>query len=219
MTALGGFAAVVMMTGCWGTGPSATDGGPVVEPAVPVTPGVQPGAGTPPAPTPAEPGPDPVVTAANCEDLDDGGAVAGPDCVTATITCGQRVIGHTGGGTQRFDRFLYQQHQCTPQYHDYEKGHERAYLLEIPAGDMHADVWLDTPCVDLDLAAFRLPPGTTCPTKDTFITQCDMWPDPGTERDHVRLVSQGGSRWLIVVEGKDGAEGLFGLSVDCAEGL
>ena len=208
----------VTLAGCTGgsSGEAAKD---AVEPAVPVIPGVQPAPGTQVVVPPPEPGPPPAVSAANCGDLQDGGPVVGPDCVTATVSCGQKVIGHTVGGTSVFDRHLYQQHQCTPAYHDYETGTERAYLLELPDGDMHADVWLDTPCVDLDLAAFRLQAGVTCPTRDTDVQQCDMWPDPGTERDHVRLVSQGGSRWLLVVDGKAGAQGLFGLTVDCAPGL
>jgi hypothetical protein len=41
----------------------------------------------------------------------------------------------------------------------------------------------------------------------------------GTDRGHVRLVSQAGSRWLLVIEAKEGADGLFGLTIDCAEGL
>lgn len=208
----------LVLTGCWGTATSPTGGDVAEDPKVPVVPGVQPAPGAA-APAPAEPGPDALVTADNCDDLQDGGPVAGPDCVTAKVSCGQRVIGHTKGGTNRFDRMYYQRNQCTPAFHDYEKGGERVYLLEMPPGDHHADVWLDTPCVDLDLAAFRLPEGTTCPDAGTSLAQCEMWPDPGTERDHVRLVSQGGSRWLLIVEGKAGAEGLFGLQIDCAEGL
>ncbi|MEZ4239439.1 MAG: hypothetical protein R3F59_25435 [Myxococcota bacterium] len=185
----------------------------------PVTPGVKPGSNPTTPAQPAPKGPPEVVTADNCDDLEDGGPVAGPECVTATVECGQKVIGHTKGGTNVFDEQLYQSLQCTPAFYNYHEGGERAYLLELPAGDMHVDVWLDTPCVDLDLAAFRLPAGVTCPTADSPIEQCDMWPDPGTQRDHVRLVSQGGSRWLVVVEGKDGADGLFGLTFDCAQGL
>ena len=97
-------------------------------------------------------------------------------------------------------------------------GDERIYRLEMPDGDHHADIWLDTPCADLDLAAMKWS-GKECPPPGALIDQCDMWPKDGTEREYVQLVSQRKTTWLIVVEGKGAEEGAFALTVQCKPGL
>lgn len=206
--------------GCTGGAP-ATDGAgdAAVAPAdaVVVSPTVPDVVPVPHAPKPGEP--ELGLKADNCEDVKDGGPVAGPGCVTRKVSCGETVVGHTKGGVKQFDSKFYERNQCTPALTNHDGGDERAYLLEIGDGDQHADVWLDTPCADLDLAAMRLGKGPTCPGPADYVPQCDMWPKDGNEREHVTLVSQGGSRWLIVVEGKDEEEGAFALTIACAPGL
>src|SRR5687767_14981868 len=41
------------------------------------------------------PPPEAAVTASQCDDISNGGPVAGPGCITSDITCGETVIGHT----------------------------------------------------------------------------------------------------------------------------
>lgn len=203
--------------GCTGSG-DAHDVAPT-DPARVTDPVVTP---TPMTPRPGEP---PVGLApTQCDQLADGGAVQGvpgADCVTGKLACGQTVVGHTKGGVRRWDSKFYQSAQCTPQTTNHDSGDERAYLLELPPGDRRVQVYLDTPCADLDLAAMRLDAGPVC--GDSLPPQCEMWPKPGTAREHVEMVSQAGSRWLVVVEGKDEggveAEGPFALTVVCQDGL
>ncbi len=175
---------------------------------------------TPPPAPPVAPGePQAALTSELCTDLEEGGPVAGPDCITATIACGDTVIGHTIGGTERFDTQFYERHHCTPATSRHDGGDERVYLLEMPPGPMRATVYLDTPCADLDLAAMRVIDAATCPTIDTMVKQCDMWPKKGTRREKVELSSNEGATWLLVIEGKADAEGAFGLTVECVDHL
>ena len=175
---------------------------------------------TPPTPTPSSSADPPaVVGTANCGDLSDGGPVPGPACITATIGCGDTIAGHTKGGTSVFDTRFYEAKYCTPATTNHDSGDERVYALTMPEGDHRAIVTLDTPCADLDLAAVRVPGFDACPTVDTDVPQCEMWPKPSTQRESVELVSQGPSTWLLVVEGKNDAEGAFGLTVRCVDGL
>jgi hypothetical protein len=178
----------------------------------------------PPVPTMPQPAPSPpedpaVITEANCGDLTDGGPVAGPACITGTLSCGGTVAGHTKGGSQRFDTRFYEAKYCTPATTKHDSGDERVYALTMPPGDHRAIVTLDTPCADLDLAAMQVSGLDTCPTVDSDVPQCEMWPKPGHQRETVELTSRGPTTWLVVVEGKDDAEGSFGLSVRCTDGL
>lgn len=198
-------------------------GGGATEPADTEVEVVVPKVIRPPGVMPAAPvGPDdpsPVINPSNCTDLPDGGPVAGPACITAAVSCGDTVAGHTKGGTSTFDTRFYEAKYCTPATTDHDSGDERVYALTMPAGDHRAIVYLDSPCADLDLAAVRVPGFDVCPTVATDVPQCEMWPKPGTQREKVELVSQGPSTWLLVVEGKGEAEGAFGLTVRCVDGL
>ncbi len=173
---------------------------------------ILPGFDSSPAP------PEPAITGQNCLDVEDGGNVNGPDCATATISCGDVIIGHTEGGVDRYNTRFYEKNFCTPALTDHDGGQERVYKLVMPPGDMKAFVYLDSPCADLDLAAIKLK-GRQCPTFDSMIPQCEMSTQDSTYREKVELVSQRGSTWWIVVEGKDQEEGPFALHVMCREGL
>jgi hypothetical protein len=164
-----------------------------------------------------KPQPDVALDSSQCGELQSGGPV--PDgCITGVIHCDETVIGHTAGGTKRFDTRFYEAHHCTPGTTNHDGGDERIYRLEMPDGDHHADIWLDTPCADLDLGAMKWS-GKECPPPGALIDQCDMWPKDGTEREYVQLVSQRKTTWLIVVEGKGAEEGAFALTVQCFPGL
>lgn len=165
------------------------------------------------------PVPEYVVHREQCGDLEEGGPNNGPDCITDTIECGQTVIGHTIGGVQRFDSRFYEKQFCTPYTTNHDGGDERVYQLVMPEGDYKAFVYLDTPCADLDMAGIKWS-DDTCPTTKHMVNQCEMWPDAyGRDREYMELVSQHGSTWLIVVEGKGEAEGAFALHVQCRPGL
>ncbi len=154
-----------------------------------------------------------------CNDLAEGGPVAGPDCITAEIRCGDVVYGHTLGGTQVFDSRFYERHKCTPRTTNHDSGGERVYRLRMPDGDHRVHAWLDTPCADLDLTVLTTADGDTCPTMDSLVKVCDMWPNKGTKREHVEFATQGATDLLIVVEGKNEEEGSFALTVQCKDGL
>jgi hypothetical protein len=163
------------------------------------------------------PPPEPLVTSGNCEDVSDGGPVDGPGCVTATLQCGDTVIGHTVGGVRRFDSRFYEKKHCTPATTNHDGGEERVYRLEMPEGEWRAFVWMDTPCANLDLFALRWN-GEDCPTVDHNVNACEYGQLlNGSER--VELVHQGEATWFLVVEGRGEEEGPFALHVQCRPGL
>lgn len=161
------------------------------------------------------------ITEDQCDDLEDGGPVGGPDCFTARISCNETILGHTLGGVDRYGGPFYTSNHCVPQTDAYDGGDERVYLLDLPDGRWTATATLETPCADLDLAAVRWhKDDESCPSRDATVTQCDMWPAPKKQPEKVTLVSQRRSRWVLVVEGKgDDEEGAFALTVTCVEGL
>lgn len=163
------------------------------------------------------PPPEAVFTEERCEDIKHGGPPK-DGCVTDFITCGESVIGHTLGGGNNFSTRFYRKAFCTPDTTNHDGGDERVYRLEMPEGDWHAVITLDTPCADLDLAAI-LWNRNDCPTASHIVNRCEMWPKDGTARERVEIVSQRESSWLIAVEGKNNEEGAFGLSVQCYPGL
>lgn len=175
--------------------------------------------GAQPAP-PAADEPPIAVVADNCQDLADGGPVAGPDCLTGEVRCGEVLYGHTlGGTTGAFTSRFYEKKACTPATTNHDGGGERAYALRMPDGEHHVDVWLDTPCADLDLAVMEVKDVTRCPVEQDYVARCDMWPKPSNKREHVELSVQGATDFLVVVEGKKAQDGAFALTVLCGEGL
>ncbi len=164
------------------------------------------------------PRPQPIVTSGNCEDLEDGGPVDGPGCITRDIQCGDTIVGHTIGGVRRLDSKFYEKKFCTPFTTNHDGGDERVYRLVMPEGEWKAFVWLDTPCADLDLFAV-LHDGDDCPTMSHNLPRCEAGVMPGTKEERVELVSQGEATWFLVVEGKSEEEGAFGLHVQCRPGL
>lgn len=163
------------------------------------------------------PAPDPALLEDQCDDLQSGGPTR-DGCITDVITCGTTVTGHTRGGTRAFDTRFYEKKFCTPGTTNHDGGDERIYRLKMPDGEWHAEVYLDTPCADLDLAAMRWS-GDGCPTMASRVDQCEMFPANGREREHLTLVHQGTATWLLVVEGKGDEEGAFALTVECYPGL
>lgn len=157
------------------------------------------------------------LAAADCDTVESEALEPGT-CITGKLSCGDTVVGHTVGGSNQFDSRFYEKFFCTPATTDHDDGNERVYELELPDGAQHADVWLDTPCADLDLAAMRWDePG--CPTGASPVSTCEMNRADGKRGEHIRIASRTASRWLIVVEGEGMDEGAFGLRVTCGAGL
>lgn len=218
MVALGaGLLGVALYVGYMGPAktPAALDGAPATEGKVEGASAAAPG-----KPFINIPGTDPlpqsVIDASHCDDMARGGKNDG--CLTAKISCGDTVIGHTLGGVDRFNTAFYQKFFCTPSTTSHDSGDERVYRLEMPKGDWHAKIVLDSPCADLDVAAMEYE-GSGCPTANDSVPRCEMVPKKGTEREKVEIVSQDHSTWLLVVEGKGDEEGVFALQVICEKGL
>ncbi len=163
-----------------------------------------------------EPPPSPI-SSDSCEDLQDGGPVDGPGCLTAVIQCDQTVIGHTRGGVQRYDTEWYDDHHCTPGVTDHDGGDERVYRLDVPDGDYVAFVTLYSPCADLDVAAYLGTPAD-CPADNAPLSRCDENRVAGRRDERLTLASQHAASWYLIVEGVQQNEGLFGLSVQCRPG-
>lgn len=166
------------------------------------------------------PPPEPAVTSSQCGDIDDGGPVGGPGCITADLSCGETIVGHTKGGVRRFDTDWWESNFCWPATVDHDGGDERVYRLVMPEGEWRAFVWMDSPCADLDLMAARWD-GDDCPPDGVHVTHCEsnLGVVRGIGDERIELVHQGQATWYIVVEGKDENEGAFGLHVQCRKGL
>ena len=166
--------------------------------------------------------PDPSIHPDQCGDLSDGGPLSSDGCVTADLECGDRIVGHTMGGVERYDSRFYEKKMCWPLMIDHDGGDERIYRLHMPPGEWRAWVTLYTPCADLSLAAIKHQ-GRTCPTIDHPIRVCEMAPKPDlmTERLELTTQTRPGSdpTWYIVVEGPKDEEGMFELVVQCHPGL
>ncbi len=167
--------------------------------------------GTVTGPTP----PDAGLTAAQCQDMTDGGPVR-EDGVTAELHCGETVLGHTRGGIQRYGTRFYESQFCTPATTQHDGGDERLYILDLPDPQTRAIVYLDTPCANLDLAAIKYS-GDIPPSTGSNSPQCEMFPKDGTKREKVDLYNNDPTRWWIVVEGQGDDEGAFALSVQCVK--
>jgi hypothetical protein len=205
-----------------GCGPDQPGGptGPVS--ITPPKPKIEIGSGsTAAAPSPSDPdAPAEAIDKNNCADVQDGGPVQGPACITQVVKCNSVVYGNTIGGTQNFDSKFYETHRCTPRTTNHDSGDERVYLLDTLEGEHRVKAWLDTPCADLDLTVMTVPERTSCPANgDNILKICDMWPRPNKEREQVELSTQGKTNIMFVVEGKNEEEGSFALTIQCSDGL
>lgn len=140
----------------------------------------------------------------------------GKDCVTAELVCGDTVVGTTEGGLSEYDDKFYSGDSFCSSLPDNYSGSERAYRFAMPA-NAEAVVSLDSACGgDMDLIAIRWPDEHTCPNIHHSISQCDE--DDSSGDGQLELYSDKHARnFLLVVEGKDGEDGEFGLKIDCWE--
>jgi hypothetical protein len=210
-----------LVFGCGGsdttTTPTLTPPGNDDAPKLQVTGGPSGSKAILPGSTSQPPPPNAAMERSECNAMTDGGPLTA-GCITKEIKCGEILKGHTLGGVKNFDTKFYERGTCTPGLTNHDGGDERVYILNMPDGDHKAIVTLDTPCADLDLAAFKYK-GDDCPDPSTTVSRCEMWPKDGNQRERVELVTQHPSTWFIIVEGKDEEEGAFALTVECREGL
>jgi hypothetical protein len=206
--------ALLLVAGCdYGFTLPSTDpkpGGPTIagqKLPIRLRRGLLPGTVTGPPP------PDPGLSPDQCGTLNEGGGLQ-DDCVTAEVHCGETIIGHTRGGTNRFNTRFYEANFCTPATTQHDGGDERVYILDLPDPQTRALVYLDTPCANLDLAALKYS-GDTCPSNSSNLPQCEMFPKDGKKREKLDLYNNDPTRWWIVVEGQGEEEGAFALTVQC----
>ncbi|MEO0600328.1 MAG: hypothetical protein AAF211_02775 [Myxococcota bacterium] len=166
------------------------------------------------------PGPKAAVTSKQCEQLADGGAVSGPDCLSGVLACDQVMVGHTLGGVENYDSRFYEKSFCTPFTTNHDGGDERVYRLDLPDGEWRYEIWLDTPCADLSLFAFPGRDIDSCPQPGSITRKCEASVKSGAAREKIDIVHQGAAvPWFVVVEGPDDEEGAFALHVTCAPGV
>ena len=140
----------------------------------------------------------------------------GKDCVTAELSCGDSIIGTTEGGLSEYDDHFYSGDSFCSSLPDNYSGNERAYRFKMPA-NAEAVISLDSACGgDMDLIAMRWPETDSCPNIHHSLGQCDEDDAKGDGR--LELYSDKRERnFILVVEGKDGEDGEFGLKIDCWE--
>lgn len=134
-------------------------------------------------------------------------------CAIESIACGESIEASNAGQARHFDDAFYRSKFCTPRSADYESSPEAVYALTVPA-EMQADVYLDTPCEDLDLFSIRWPHQDRCPTSSTSTGECEGSTKEG--QDTVRIVAVGrDEKHLVWVDGKKGNTGNFRMRVEC----
>ncbi len=132
-------------------------------------------------------------------------------CISGTLTCGSAVTGTTRGGESNQGDPFYAAAFCFPSG-DRHDGAERVYLLEAPP-HMDVQVKLDSPCVDLDVAAVAWNYDGRCPTENHPVPECEGSNARGGGT--LRLNTFQARDYLVFVDGKNGAEGNFRLAVSC----
>ncbi len=137
-------------------------------------------------------------------------------CTSQTITCGSVVEGNNTGMARHFSDQFYVSAFCTPQRHYYEEAGEAVYRLELPP-NIQADIRLDSDCVDLDVASMSWADTSSCPGEahTSRIRQCEM--DTHSEGGSIRITTVNEPEvHVVAVDGKQGAQGNFRLTVTCS---
>ena len=128
------------------------------------------------------------------------------------------IQGTTIGGQKNFDNNFWVMSYCTPQRRGFGKSPEAIFRVELPA---HSSVEiLLTPLCDADLVPFSFPwNNKTCPDADQRIgTSCDLWSPSATStrpREHKVYTTKNPQTFFIGVEGLDGDQGNFDLTLQC----
>lgn len=138
-------------------------------------------------------------------------APGGPDCVTASISCGETIEGTTGGGSSVLDSSLYEDWFCAIPAASYE-GSERVYVLDVN-GSQDIDIDLDAACGEVDLFALHWV-DDTCPYPGVSIYECEGATRDGS--DHIDLFTDQSYRFYVIVESRNEKAQNFKLTVNCS---
>ena len=153
----------------------------------------------------------------------DGGPLAGPDCVTADIHCGETVVGHTKGGVKLYDTDFYESRTCWPALRNHDGGDERIYRFivdESPrarAGEnrQRVTVTFTSPCADLTFTKM-VGPLDHCPV-GSEARLCDSL-NPNKRKNGsnaMNITADAGEVYYFMVEGRDAEEGAFSIHLEC----
>ncbi len=131
-----------------------------------------------------------------------------------SISCGGSVEGSSRKGGMRWGDDFYQHAFCTTSRNHYDDAPDVLYRLELPA-DTKAEITLDSPCADLDLVsvAWKLD-GVPDVQHVNRIAECEMDTHGGGGKLTLTTVTKA-QTFLVGVDGKNGDEGNFRISVSC----
>jgi hypothetical protein len=137
-------------------------------------------------------------------------------CSIATLHCGSVVEGNNDNSFYQFDGSFYVSQKCTPERHDYDKGPDAPYFLELPSNTW-AEIVLASDCADLDIFSATWDRPNKCPTPShTNINQCEA--DVSRRGGQILITTvDKPETHLVWVDGKYGAVGNFRLEVKCRE--
>lgn len=137
-------------------------------------------------------------------------------CTSQTLTCGSVVEGNNSGMPRHWGDEYYVEAFCTPERHYYEEAGEATYRLELPP-NIQADIRLDSDCADLDVVSMSWADTTSCPglPHTGRIRQCEMDTHSGGGKIRITTVNEPEVH-ILAVDGKQGAEGNFRLTVTCS---
>lgn len=139
----------------------------------------------------------------------------GSDCAISELTCGDVVEGNTENGNNNWGDEIYKNLFCTVERHHYDRAPEAVYALHVPE-NIQATVRLDSNCADLDVVAIAWEETDRCPTHRHAIHECEMDVSKGGGEIMVQTVDNA-QRYLVGVDGKNGATGNFRLTVECRQ--
>lgn len=153
------------------------------------------------------------VAPAWCDDPQDSSPPAGPDCYSATLTCGDTVEATTAGGQSAFVTEDYGHFFCLLDLAAAGfGGSERVYFVD-PGDGVDAVATLDT-CAPMGLSAMRWVDADTCPTAASSVSSCE-----GDEGDAELSVLFGGypssNTWALVVDTAGVEAASFRLTITC----
>lgn len=148
-----------------------------------------------------------------CDDAVDTSAPRGPDCYSATLTCGETVELTTEGGQADFESADFTSNFCFPNNAGAGyAGAERVFLVTLDA-DVYATASLSADCAAMGLAAMRWTDATSCPI-DQSVASCE-----GEEGSGALAVTFGGfpssNQWAVVVDTAGEEPAAFRLSLAC----
>lgn len=145
------------------------------------------------------------------------------ECATAMLQRDVPVLGTTQYGTDYFTDAHYADGEWTcvaiPRG-DYSST-ERVYLFTHPGQDKRCDLYLESPCGDLDLFAVRYNPYThsppTCPDPNELNVQCEVstHAGPGFDEEIRNLYENNQNMYLVIVDAPSPTNAWFRLTATC----